>query len=676
MNQRTYRLLLGTIALCGGLAAWIYSTQLFPYHSLNHDEGVYLQQARLLLDGQLLLDPPLEGVFRPWFFLEAGGKLAPKYAPVPAAMFALGKLFGGFRLALVAIAVANLALVGGVVTEVFDRRTGVVSALFVLCSPLFLVQSGVFLPYAPTTLLNLAFAYAYFRADRSTESRAGRRWASFSGGMIGLAFFSRPFTAVLFATPFMLHAIWTLSREFEATRVRYALTVATGMFGVALTLGYNWFVTGSPLVFPYEAFAPLDGLGFGHRVLLDHELDYTPQVALRVNRLVVEQFFTDWIAGGVFGALLVLVGLATVRIRDITDRSAVLGALFLSISLGNVYFWGNYNILGVVGRAGDGLIAALGPCYHFDLLVPTAAFGAVGALALFDGLQRLAESVLARDTRFDRRHTRVGVAVLVVLASSGLGVVTMEEFEEPIETNMAVTDTYETAYEPFDGGPPKNSVILVPDTYGDWLNHPFQLLRNDPGYDGRAVYAIDDRPFAVAAEFPDRTVYRYAYRGVWNPQAGSPEAARLQRVESVSGESVSLETTLGVPAGALGATVTLETDDGRVYAASQNLSETLTTGLELSSEAVQLSGSANESRSLALDGRETVVLSVFLDTRGGGGVTYRLELPVDASSDGVRALTPRTAVCRDVRTCEGSAVFVESAVSEGIAVETTLESVS
>ena len=49
------------------------------------------------------------------------------------------------------------------VGEVFDRRTGLVAGAFLLASPLFLIDSSVFLPYAPTTLLNLCFAVAYVR---------------------------------------------------------------------------------------------------------------------------------------------------------------------------------------------------------------------------------------------------------------------------------------------------------------------------------------------------------------------------------------------------------------------------------------------------------------------------------------------------------------------------------
>ncbi|MFB6187468.1 MAG: ArnT family glycosyltransferase, partial [Halobacteriaceae archaeon] len=191
MKFRLLQLTTGVFALIGAVAVWTISTQVFPYHSLNHDEAVYLQQAAMLLEGQLNLWPPVEDVFRPWFFVKDGDRLYPKYTPVPAAMFALGRLVGNYRIALAGIAAINLILVVAVVCDVFDRQTGLLSGIFVLTSPLFLIDSSVFLPYAPTTLLNLLFAYGYFRADRTGD----RKWAAVAGTAIGLAFFAGPYTA-------------------------------------------------------------------------------------------------------------------------------------------------------------------------------------------------------------------------------------------------------------------------------------------------------------------------------------------------------------------------------------------------------------------------------------------------------------------------------------------------
>ncbi|OLZ39951.1 hypothetical protein A6E15_02680 [Natrinema saccharevitans] len=664
MRRRPWRLAVAAVALVGAVTVWLLATRTFPYHSLNHDEGVYLQQAAMLLEGQLFVRPPVEDVFRPWFFVEDGKRLYPKYSPVPAAIFALGELAGGYRLALAGIGAAIPALVALVVREVFDRRTGLVAAVAVLCSPLFLIETAVFLPYAPTAMLNLAFAYAYLRADRTGDLR----FAGAAGAAIGLAFFARPYTAVLFAAPFIAHACWTLWRDHRAALPRQAATAAFGLVGVGLALAYNAVVTGSPLVFPYEAFAPLDGLGFGRRRILEHEIEYTVGLALRSNALVLRSFFTEWLVGGLLGAALAAAGLGLVVRRGLSPREAILAGQLLTITVGNVYFWGNFNVLGDIDRAGTGLIATHGPYYHFDLLLPAAAFAAVGALALFDIVRRRADRSLSP------QGARAAVVAVLLVSALAVGGVTATTLEGKLERNEAVTETYDRAYDPLeDGAIEEPAVVYLPTPYGDWLAHPFQALRNDPGFDGDRVYALDERPFDVADAYPDRSLYRFAYRGTWAPQVGSPQGARLQRVERVAGETVALNATVGVPEAAGSVSATITTDDGSETYVADDVSSPLATRLVVADGEVRLRGAAwNATDSIAVDERDDVTLTVFVDRGPGNSFSYRLELPVRGDDETVEALTPRVERCSGIRDCGGEAAYLPESAPDGTFVRTDL----
>jgi hypothetical protein len=661
LTQRQFRLAAAGLAVAAAVVVWTIATQVFPYHSLNHDEGVYLQQAAMLLEGQLSIRPPVDGAFRPWFFIEDGDRLYPKYNPVPAAMFAVGKLAGGYRLALVAIAAGNVALVVGVARELFDRWTALLAGVVVLASPLFVIDSSVFLPYAPTALWNLLFAYGYLRADRTGD----RRWAAVAGVGVALAFFARPYTALLFALPFIGHALWTLASDWRAALPRQAVIAGLGLAGVGVTLAYNAVVTGSALLFPYRAFAPRDGLGFGEREILGHEITYTPELAIEANRKVIELFATEWMTGGIVGVALAAVGVALAARHRWSPRVAAVAGLFVSIPVGNLYFWGNFNILGDIDTPG-GLVVSFGPYYHFDLLVPTAIFAALGVVA--GG--RLLYGAL--DGRLKRRQARVGVAAALLLVAGVAGAVTAADIDERVGENMDATETYEDAYAPFEGGPPENSLVLVPDPYGDWLAHPFQYLRNDPDFDGRAVYAIDDEPFEVVDAFPDREVHRYVYRGAWAPYAGSPTAARLQPVADVTGERVRYSSTVGIPPGAVGVSARLSTDDGSRYYTGTNTPGNLSTDIVVSGENVSLAGDvrALDDEPLGIEGEDTVRLSVFVDYGPGGGFSYRFALPVDADGE-VRALSPRVERCRNPRACGGSAAYVPSASPDGVYVRET-----
>ncbi|WP_459808314.1 DUF7846 domain-containing protein [Halopiger thermotolerans] len=663
MNRRTWHAAVAVVALVGAVAVWLLATETFRYHSLNHDEGVYLQQAAMLLDGQLFLHPPVEDAFRPWFFVEDGDRLYPKYAPVPAAIFAIGELVWSYRITLPAIAAAILALVALVVREAFDRRTGIAAALAVLCSPLFLIDTAVFLPYAPTTMLNLAFAYCYLRADRADD----RRWAAGAGAAIGLAFFARPYTAVLFAAPFIVHACWTIWRDPRAALPRQFATAALGLAGVALALAYNAVVTGSPLVFPYQAFAPLDGPGFGHRQLLGHEADYTVELALRSNALVLRTFAAEWIAGGLLGAAVAAVGFAATVRRGLSPQQAVLAGVAPSVVVGNVFFWGNFNILGALEVADDGLIATHGPYYHFDLLVPFAAFAAVGALALVDALRRTTER------RLTPRAARATLAVVLLVSALAVGSVTAASVDEQVDRNAAATDTYERVYEPLEDAPDERSVVFLPTPYGDWLNHPFQAVRNDPDFDGQRVYALDERPFAVADAYPNRSLYRFAYRGAWSPHAGSPQESRLQPVEHVTGDAVRLNATVAVPDAASGITVTVTTDDGSETAVAPNASGSTSLLLTVTNDTVDVRGADRDlNASLPVDDREDVTLTAFVDRGPGGSYSYRFELPVRTDGDAAEALTPRVERCTAIRDCGGAAAYIPGESPNGVDVRTDL----
>ena len=663
MTTRRHRLVVAGLAVAAGVIVYAIATQFFPYHTPNHDEAVYLQQAAMLLEGRLFLDPPVVESLRPWFFVETGsGRLYPKYSPVPAAMFAVGKLLGGYRVGLALVAAGTVALTARIGTVVFDRQTGLLVGVLLLGSPLFLVDASVFLPYLPTTLWNLAFVVAYFHADRTGSQLS----AAAAGLAIGIAFFARPYTAVLFALPVIGHALWTLRDLGREPLVRQAITAALGLAGVGTALAYNAVVTGDPLLFPYQAFAPQDGPGFGYREILGYSREYTPTLALRSNAEALWVYATKWVAGGALGTLAAALGLTVSLRRGLTPRQATLAGLFVTVPVGNLFFWGTLNTLGALDRAGDGLIHLLGPYYHVDLLVPTVVFGAVGLRIGW----RSVRNRLANRPRVTARHVTAALVVCAtVLAGAGVAMVA-----GPLADNSAVSERYEQAYTPFEKqAVGDDALVFLPAPYGDWLGHPFQSLRNDPGYDDGPVYALDQRQFAVVDAFPDRTLYRYTYRGSWAPTAGQTVEPRLREIEHARGAHVRHEIVLGVPRFAETVSYRLASENGSAYATTSATGrESLTLALSVDDRTATLDGGGNENRSVPVAGRETLRLTAFVDYGTGAGFSYRFEVPLTVESGAVRTLTPSVEVCRDGRLCDGEAAYVPGEHGTGITVETTL----
>jgi hypothetical protein len=701
-----YRLAAAALAVVAGIVAFLSAHELFPYLSTNHDEAVYLQQAAMLLDGRLFLRPPVVEAFEPWFFVESSRGLYPKYSPVVATVFAVGMALGDPRLSLAVVGAALVGLTYAVGTEAFDRRTGLLGAVLVLVSPFYVVQTGLFLPYAPTLAFELLFAWAYLRSVRT----GSRPLAGLAGLAIGIAFFARPYTAVLFATPFVAHALWTLGRAGRAARrgergslvdatFRQGLVAAGGLLGVAATLGYNAVVTGDPFTFPYQAFAPRDGLGFGTRRILGYERDYTPALALAANGQAVWSLLTRWVVAGPLGTVLAVVGLGATAVRvrrylgrreaglmgaiarpdggtgDEAPRDAdaglaprlVLAGLFVTVIAGNVYFWGSLNILGDMDVAGDGLISMYGPYYHFDLLVPTALFAAL-ALRLLAGRWRTA----VRE-RFDgdaaRRVAVAGLLVGAFVVGGAAAVIGAD----PVAQNAETSAQLGAAYEPFEPQPPEGLVFL-PTPYGDWLNHPFQVLRNDPSFDGRTVYAMREHQFDVVDAYPDRQLYRYGYRGDWAPFLGTPVEPRLYPIEHVRGERVTVHSSLGVPEGVATMTVRLAAGGESTYYTVRGPPEELDTRIVIADGHARLRGEDvvpvnPDDTAVPVDARDEVLLEVNAEYSPASAFTYRLETPVALEEWEWRALTPHAEVCRGAYRCDGEATWIPETARPGVTIE-------
>ncbi|MDZ7688205.1 MAG: glycosyltransferase family 39 protein [Halobacteriales archaeon] len=623
------------------------SSRVFPYHSSNHDEGVYLQHAEMLLDGRLRMHTgELTGAFRPWFFVADGGTVYPKYTPVSGALFAAGEAVYSYRLALVVVAFVNVLLVYAVASEVYDRRVGVLASAALVLSPLFVVQSSLFLSYAPTTVFNLGFALAYLRAWK----RFDVRYAVAAGVCAGVAFFSRQYTAVVFALPFVVHAVYVVASERKReTATLYATTAFFGFLFVALALIYNLAVTGNALVFPYLEFAPNDGVGFGRREIFDHSSVYTPELALRANARVLRRFVVDWGPGGVVGFALAVVGVVYVLCND--GRSVgklLLVGVAVSVIVGNVAFWGNLNILGDISNPQDGIVHLYGTLYHFDLLLPASVFAGAGLVSVSDAV---------RD-RFDRRAA-VSAVLVVAVVFAGVGATNTTA---KVDENLELTESYESAYAPFEENE-YEGVVFLPTPYGDWLNHPFQYLRNDPDLNGTTVYATDRgaENFDVIDAYPERDIYRYAYRGEWAPYEGVVVEPVVEHIRVVEDEQVGFDTTFEVP-----------DDTTSVVAVLDNATETTYTEVVTDDGEATVAWRLNDTTAgfadrgnVALNGGGELTLEVTV-TRRYDSFRYRQELAYEVGEvDGnVRVIAPPyTELCYSHERCGGEAVYTGDGVT-------------
>jgi hypothetical protein len=255
---------------------------------------------------------------------------------------------------------------------------------------------------------------------------------------------------------------------------------------------------------------------------------------------------------------------------------------------------------------------------------------------------------------------RIAVAVVVVVALVGIGV-TAAAVTEPLDRNVAYTEKYETAYEPIESANFDDALVFIPDPYGPWQNHPFQSLRNDPGFDGDVVYARDRGPtgnFEVLAAYPNRSVYRFAYRGEWTPDPDEHVAPKLESLSSPAGSSLTGEARVGVADRVTRATVAIEADGEAVTRGLDAPGETITVNWTLENGSARLAAVdgaplTSGNTSIPIDATEDVGLRITLVDTGGNTYTYQQQTALQSTPGGVQAVTPaERRVCRLTTDCD------------------------
>jgi len=244
----------------------------------------------------------------------------------------------------------------------------------------------------------------------------------------------------------------------------------------------------------------------------------------------------------------------------------------------------------------------------------------------------------------------------------------------------AHTEKYEAAYEPIEAADPEHAVVFLPTPYGDWQNHPFQYLRNDGGLEGSVVYALDRGPgddFAVLDAYPNRTHYRYAYRGEWTPSADRHVTSKLEPLDVRRGAALDGEAVVGVPSRVTHARVRLESETGGTaeYAVADP-GGSIAVPWSIDRDAARLLA-ADSGPSVRVGAADTVVLTVTLTQSDGGTLTYRQAATVRTDTDGVEVVwPPERSVCPLVTDCGNEGTYLPEdpdAHRAGVSFETRLE---
>ena len=225
------------------------------------DEYAYVFQADTLRAGRLWNEPHP----RPEFFPSAhialkDGKFLSRFPPGwPMVLAAAGDLGLPYGVVNPLLAACSLVVFYLLARSWCGPRAAWLGILSLIGSAFFLLNGGSYFSHPLSMLATLCFAYFADRGEKTGRAGAG----ILAGLFIGLAFLTRPYTAVLMAAPVGLCLLADRSRRARLT----LFWIFLGALPPLLFLfWYNREITGNPLLMVTTWFDPEEHLGFtkGH----------------------------------------------------------------------------------------------------------------------------------------------------------------------------------------------------------------------------------------------------------------------------------------------------------------------------------------------------------------------------------------------------------------------------
>jgi hypothetical protein len=343
--------------------------------AISDDEHAYVFMGQLFASGRIYV-PSLPPALRPFLdnqFIVNDGKMYGIYFPGHPIALAIGERLHAMGWVPTVSATLTVPLAFGVARRIFGQRTALLTLPLLLVSPYFLFPSATLLSHSTAAFLLMAFVYAVLRL---LETPAALRWWIVGGVALSWAALTRPFSAPIFAAPWL---VW-LGAELWPRRNGRAMGGAIvfcliGAGALGLLLAYQYALSGSPLVSGYQTFSRMHHWGLIGRALEApaplpsiHELMFT---LARMN---------FWLFGWPASLLFILFCRRNAGGRRLLTGVVYVLLLYAAISAATIH--------------------PVGPVHYAELAVPMVILSA-------SGLERLVE--LARSAMLPAGAARVAI---------------------------------------------------------------------------------------------------------------------------------------------------------------------------------------------------------------------------------------------------------------------------
>jgi len=229
------------------IASSILITSYISFYAYRHmphieDEVSQCFQAKIFASGRLWVPEPANAEFFriPEAFVYSGGKMFSQYPYGHSAILAIGYLIHMPWLIPPVCSSLALAFTVAICRGLYGVRTAILIPFLCLSSPFFLFLAGSYMNHTTCLLFVSLFLWFFFKYQNC------RRIGSICGAAIalGLAFCTRPFTAICVGAPFVICLFITALRPSRRTIAHIAIFCALLACGCFTYCLYNYLLTG------------------------------------------------------------------------------------------------------------------------------------------------------------------------------------------------------------------------------------------------------------------------------------------------------------------------------------------------------------------------------------------------------------------------------------------------
>ena len=334
------------IVLAAALFVFLFSG-LFSYFVLDHiphihDEIGYLFQAKIFKTGHLYAASPCSKESFDFPHIINNGKWYSQYPPGFPLILVPFLFLGIPWMASPFLGFLSILLFYKIGTEIYDRKTGILTAVLGSLSVWLLLMSSTLLSHTACMFFLLCFLFFLFRSFNTYSIKHGL----LTGLGWGAAFLIRPYTTILFSLPFLIY-FFIQSFPLERKKLKNAVAAfALAVLSISILMLYNHATNGHPLLMGYTVrYGETHGIGFNKTGFTD--IPHTPFLGasnILHNLTEINKHLFGW----PLSSLLALIPLLLVRKvgSEYRKKDVLLGAGILSFIVGNFFYWAALVLLG------------------------------------------------------------------------------------------------------------------------------------------------------------------------------------------------------------------------------------------------------------------------------------------------------------------------------------------